>query len=67
MTSEEVVGIVLTVERDGEQNLVYYNNKVLHGIEMRHQKIEKLAYAIVLASRRLKPYFQSHPIIILIN
>ena len=56
-TLEEVVEIVLIVERNGEQRLVYYISEVLHCIEMRNQKIKKLAYVNVLASRRLKHYF----------
>ena len=31
--SEEVVGTVLIVERNGEQKSVYYTSKVLHGAE----------------------------------
>ena len=54
---EKVIRTVLIVKRDGEQKPIYYTNKVLHGIEVMYQKTEKLAYAIVLASRRLKPYF----------
>ena len=46
-------------------SLLHY--KVMYGAEVRYQKIEKLANAIILASRRLKPFFQSHPIIIRID
>ena len=63
-TFEEAIGTILTVERDDEQRLLYYISKVLHGVEVRYQRIEKLAYVVVLASRRLKHYFRAHPVII---
>ena len=56
-TSKEMVKIVMIIERNGKQKLVYYTIKVLYDVEMRYQKIEKLAYVIVLAPRKLKPYF----------
>ena len=55
---------MLIDKRYGEQKLVYYTSNALHVAKVRYQKIEKLAYAILLTSRRLKPYFQSHPIVI---
>ena len=58
---------MLIIKRDSKQRLIYYTSKVLHVGKVRNKKIEKLAYAIVLASRRLKPYFQSHFIIIYMN
>ena len=61
---EEAVGTILIVERSDEQRPVYYISKVLHGVEERYQRIEKLAYAVVLASRRLKHYFKAHPIVV---
>ena len=44
---EEVVGIVLIIERDGKQNLVYYTSKAFHNDEVRYQKIEKVAYVVI--------------------
>ncbi|RDX92900.1 rnhA, partial [Mucuna pruriens] len=37
---------------------------VLKGAERRYQKIEKAALAVVVASRRLRPYFQNFSIIV---
>ena len=62
--SNKVIGTMLVVERHGKQSLIYYTSKVLQGTEVRYQKIEKLAYAFVLALKELKHYFQAHPIII---
>ena len=62
--SEEATGIVLIVERNGEQKPMYYTSKVLHGAKERYQRIKKLAYAVVLASKRLKHYFKAHPVVV---
>ena len=59
-----MVRIVLIVKSNGKQKSVYYTSKVLHGVEERYPRIEKLAYAVVLASRRLKHYFKAHPVIV---
>ena len=67
VTFEEVIEIMLIIKRDDEQKLVYYTNKVLHDAKVKYQKLKQLAYAIVLALRRLKPYSQSYYIIICID
>ena len=51
--SNEVVGTILIAEKDGEEKLVYYTSKVLHDTKVQYQKIKKLAYAVVLASKKL--------------
>ncbi|GKV51004.1 hypothetical protein SLEP1_g57682 [Rubroshorea leprosula] len=38
---------------------------VLHGAELRYPIAEKAALAVVTLARKLRPYFQSHPIIVL--
>ncbi|XP_057491365.1 uncharacterized protein LOC130777097 [Actinidia eriantha] len=35
------------------------------GAETKHLKIEKLAYALIIAARKLRQYFQAHPIAVL--
>jgi hypothetical protein len=44
---------------------VYFTSKVLHGAEERYPRIEKLAYALVISARRLRPYFQAHAVRVL--
>ena len=39
---------------------MYYVSKVLIGAETRYLKIEKLAYALLIAARKLCHYFQAH-------
>lgn len=40
-------------------------SRALHGPEVRYTGMEKLVLALVHAARRLRPYFQAHPIFVL--
>ncbi|XP_074360580.1 uncharacterized protein LOC141700792 [Apium graveolens] len=51
---------VLVREEDGQQSPVYYVSKRLHDVKTRYTNMEKLVYALILASRKLRPYFQAH-------
>jgi ribonuclease HI len=44
---------------------VYFTSKVLHGAEERYPRIEKLAFTLIVSTRRLRPYFQAHAIQVL--
>ena len=43
---------------------IYYVSKALQEAETRYPEIEKLAFALVVAARKLQPYFQSHVILV---
>ncbi|KAK3014108.1 hypothetical protein RJ639_010287 [Escallonia herrerae] len=53
------------LEEDGVQKPIYYIIKVLQDVETRYPKIDKIALALIILARRLRPYFQSHTIIVL--
>ena len=38
---------------------------MFHNAETRYSKMKKMVYALIISSRRLRPYFQTHPIVIL--
>ncbi|KAK3007035.1 hypothetical protein RJ639_017330 [Escallonia herrerae] len=61
--AESAVSAVLIREQDGRQFPIYYVSKVLQGAEQRYPNAEKLAFALLIAARKLRPYFQSHTII----
>ncbi|RDX98916.1 Retrovirus-related Pol polyprotein, partial [Mucuna pruriens] len=62
--TETAISSALVQEREKEQCPVYFISKTLQGPEKRYQKIEKGVLALVIASRRLRPYFQSFSIIV---
>ncbi|KAF8109359.1 hypothetical protein N665_0097s0014 [Sinapis alba] len=49
----------------GEQHPVFYTSKRLTDAETRYPTLERIALAIVTSARKLRPYFQSHSIIVL--
>jgi len=58
--SEEAVSAALVQETEGEERLVYFVSRTLHLAETRYQMIEKVALALVLTARQMRPYFQNH-------
>ena len=43
---------------------IYYISKALLDEETRYSNLEKLALALIVAARKLRPYFQAHPIMV---
>ncbi|KAM1369910.1 hypothetical protein ACFX15_039719 [Malus domestica] len=65
--SASVVSSVL-IRKDGNvERPVYYASKALQDAETRYSNIEKLALALFMFARKLRPYFQTHSIIVLTN
>ncbi|XP_057463265.1 uncharacterized protein LOC130753291 [Actinidia eriantha] len=63
--SPTAVSAALVREENQIQKPVYYVSKILIGVETRYLKIEKLACALIIAARKLRHYFQAHPITVL--
>ncbi|RDX95639.1 Retrovirus-related Pol polyprotein from transposon opus, partial [Mucuna pruriens] len=61
--SDTTVSSMIVQEEEGEQRPIYYVSKALQGVDQRYQKIEKAILAIINTMRRLRPYFQSHPMV----
>ena len=59
--------MALVREEEGSQRPIYFISRAFRGAEERYPKIEKLAFALVTAARKLKPYFQAHTIIVLMD
>ena len=47
--------------------LVYYTSRVLRGAKERYPSMKKLAFALITATRKLKPYFQAYMVVVLID
>ncbi|KAK3013371.1 hypothetical protein RJ639_009536 [Escallonia herrerae] len=65
--SEVAVSTVLIREEEGKQRPVYYISKVLQDVGTRYPRIDKVALALVISVRKLRPYFQSHTVVVLID
>ncbi|XP_064944527.1 uncharacterized protein LOC135596398 [Musa acuminata AAA Group] len=60
--SPHAVSSVHVKEGPGQQLPIYYVSHVLSGPEECYPPVEKLALALVLSARKLRPYFQAHPV-----
>ncbi|GJU53964.1 reverse transcriptase domain-containing protein [Tanacetum coccineum] len=65
VAAKEMVSAVLMTEREAKQMPIYFVSRVLRGLEINYTSMEKLVLALVHASKRLKRYFQAHPIIVI--
>ncbi|GJU11947.1 reverse transcriptase domain-containing protein [Tanacetum coccineum] len=63
--SQGAVGAVLMTERDSIQTPVYFVSRALQGPELNYTPMEKLVLALVFAAKRLRRYFQAHPITVI--
>ncbi|XP_057760018.1 uncharacterized protein LOC130980342 [Arachis stenosperma] len=60
----EALAAVLVREEGRAQQPVYFVSRALQGAELRYNKLEKLALALLTSSRRLKQYFQGHQVVV---
>ena len=63
--SQAAISAALIRDEGGSQRPVYFISRAFRGAEERYPRMEKLAFALVTAVRKLKPYFQAHTIIVL--
>ncbi|XP_030923394.1 uncharacterized protein LOC115950318 [Quercus lobata] len=63
--SASVVSAALIREEDAKQLPVYYVNQAFQGAKSRYPRIEKITFALIVASRKLRQYFQANPILVI--
>ena len=63
--SQAAVSVALARDEGGFQRPVYFISRAFRGAEERYPRMEKLAFALITAARKLKPYFQAHTIVVL--
>ena len=65
--SPVAVSAALIREEEKVQKPVYYASRALCGAEERYPPMEKLAFTLVTAARKLKLYFQAYTVVVLTN
>jgi hypothetical protein len=66
--TNQVVSVAIVVEQQEEghallvQRPVYFISEVLFESKTRYLQIQKLLYVVVLAQRKLRHYFETHPV-----
>ena len=64
--SDVVVSVILFKEgEDGRQRPVFFVSKSLADTEARYNHLEHAALVLQIAAKKLRPYFQAHPIVLL--
>ena len=47
------------------QRPVYYTSQAFQGAKAKYPRIEKMDFALIVASKKLRPYFQAHTILVM--
>jgi hypothetical protein len=61
--SNSAVSVVLVQEKEEgklKQILVYFSSEALSGSNIFYSELEKMAYAVIMAARKLRHYFEGH-------
>nr|GEY25486.1 reverse transcriptase domain-containing protein [Tanacetum cinerariifolium] len=59
------ISMVLMIGRGTAQTPVYFISRALQGPELNYSPMEKLVLSLVFAAKRLRRYFQAHPITVI--
>ena len=54
-------------DENRKQRPIFFIRKSLSEVETRYTRLEQVALALRVAAKRLRPYFQAHPIVLLTN
>ena len=63
--SATTVNAALIQEEERKQLPVYYVSQAFQGAETKYPRIEKISFALIVASCKLRPYFQVNPILVM--
>jgi hypothetical protein len=69
--SSSAVSAVLVQEKEEDRKLkqipVYFASEALSGSKIFYSELEKIAYAVIMAARKLRHYFEGHRIRVITN
>ena len=63
--SKVAVSAVLFREENKKQRHVFYVSRMLLDVESRYNSVEKMVLALVNAKKKLRHYFQTHPVTVI--
>lgn len=63
--TDHIVSSILVIKDERIHRPIYYTSKSLLDAETRYTPSEKLAFTLVVAARKVYPYFQAYSIIVL--
>ena len=61
------MSVALVWEEDRKQFPIYYVSQAFQGAEAKYPRIEKIVFTLIVASRKLRPYFQANPIFLMMD
>ena len=67
VVSVTAVSTALIREENKKQLSVYYISQAFQGVEAKYPRIEKMAFALIVASRKIHPYFQENLILLMMD
>ena len=65
--SATAVSAALIREKGKKQLPIYYVSQAFQGAEAKYPRIEKIVFALIVASRKLRQYFQANPILVMMD
>nr|GEX43760.1 reverse transcriptase domain-containing protein [Tanacetum cinerariifolium] len=63
----EAISAVLMTERGATKTSIYFISRALQDPELNYTPMEKLVLSLVFAAKKLRRYFQAHPITVIID
>jgi hypothetical protein len=70
-TTQVVSAAIVIKRREGHtllvQRSVYFISEVLSETKIRYPQIQKLLYAVILTRQKLRHYFESHPVTVVLS
>ena len=63
--SNTAISSTLIREERNIQKPVYYTSQAFQGAKASYPRMEKIAFALLVASKKLHPYFQAHHIVVM--
>ncbi|GJR80485.1 reverse transcriptase domain-containing protein [Tanacetum coccineum] len=65
--AREAISVIMITKRDSQQMPIYFINRALQTPKINYNPMKKLILALVHAARRVRRYFQTHQVVVIID